>query len=347
MRVLLIKTSSMGDIIHTLPAITDASLAIPGIQFDWVVEEAFTDIPSWHPSVSKVIPVAFRRLRKNPLTLPLSQEWRRFRKEVREKEYDLILDAQGLVKSAWLTRIARGPRAGLDFHSARETLASLSYQHRYKVNFYQHAINRMRSLFSLALHYPLPSSFPVIGCQPLQQKPLPTFDTPYLVFLHGTTWEAKEWPESYWIELAKLAHCAGFKIKMTGGKAHELARAYRIAANKEWVDVLPTLTISEMAHMLLGASATVAVDTGFGHLSAALNVPTVSLYGPTDPNLTGAIGKKSRHLTISFACSPCLKQSCMYKQFSITRPACYSLIPPSKVWWTVRQLLPNRENCSQ
>jgi heptosyltransferase-1 len=128
MHVLLIKTSSMGDVIHALPALTDAMRAIPGIRFDWVVEEAFQEIPAWHPAVDRVIPVALRRWRKKPLKALISGEWRRFKRALRERQYDLVLDSQGLMKSAWLAQKARGPRAGFDKKSAREPLASWFYQ---------------------------------------------------------------------------------------------------------------------------------------------------------------------------------------------------------------------------
>ena len=128
MRVLLIKTSSLGDVIHTLPALTDAARAIPGIRFDWVVEEGFAEIPAWHPAVDAVIPVAIRRWRKKPLQAVRSGEWSNFKRRLRETQYDLVIDAQGLLKSAWLTRYARAEVVGLDKSSAREPLAARFYQ---------------------------------------------------------------------------------------------------------------------------------------------------------------------------------------------------------------------------
>ncbi|MBV9575888.1 MAG: lipopolysaccharide heptosyltransferase 1, partial [Gammaproteobacteria bacterium] len=132
MRVLLIKTSSMGDIIHTLPALTDASKAIPDIEFDWVIEEAFAMIPHWHASVRNSIPVALRRWRKAIFAHQTQAEFKTLRKELQQVPYDLILDAQGLVKSAFLGFFAAGIRVGLDWQSARENLASLIYQQKYK-----------------------------------------------------------------------------------------------------------------------------------------------------------------------------------------------------------------------
>ncbi len=334
MRVLLIKTSSMGDVIHTLPALTDAGRAIPDIQFDWMVEESFTDIPPWHANVARVIPVAWRRWRKNLFSRQTYQEWKTWRQQLRAQQYDLILDAQGLIKSALLSLFARGPRAGLDVASARETCAAWFYQQRYKVNFYQHAVVRMRQLFSHALHYPLPETPPDFGLDKsafLMPAAIPATEK-YLVFLHGTTWSSKQWPEAYWVQLAKKAALAGMRIKIGGGNAAEVARAERIAAQCDAVDVMPYLKIAEMAAVLAHAQAAIAVDTGFGHLAAALGVPTITIYGATNPEYTSTVGERAVNLAAHFPCSPCLKRNCTYTKPSVVVPACYETVPPEKVW---------------
>lgn len=134
MRVLIVKTSSMGDVLHTLPALTDAQRAIPGIQFDWVVEEGFAQIPSWHSTVDRVIPVAIRRWRKAWFSAPIKAERKAFHDAVRLQQYDAIIDAQGLVKSAALvTRLARGIKHGMDWSTAREPLASLFYNRKHHI----------------------------------------------------------------------------------------------------------------------------------------------------------------------------------------------------------------------
>jgi len=339
MRVLLIKTSSMGDIIHTLPALTDAGIAIPNIKFDWMIEESFADIPPWHSFVDQVIPVALRRWRKEMFARSTRVEWQRMRQQLDKHDYDVVLDAQSLVKSAFLSFFAQGSRrAGLDWRSARESLASLIYQKKYTVDFYQHAIVRMRSLFSQALGYALPTTPPdfAINRQLFQQFKLPE---KYLVFLHGTMWATKQWPETYWIQLAALAASAGYRIKISGGNDEEVARAYRIAATCPAVDVSPRLDIASMAALLANADAAVAVDTGFGHLAAALDVPTVSIYGPTNPDYTGALGTNSLHLAANFPCAPCLSRLCTYKAPSDVTPACYQTVPPMRVWATLSELL--------
>lgn len=337
MRVLLIKTTSMGDLIHTLPALTDASRAIPGITFDWVVEDVFKDIPRWHPAVDKIIPVALRRWRKGVFSQETRSGLSQLRQQVRQQHYDLILDAQGLVKSSLLTFFASGTRAGLDWKSARESLASLAYQRKFKVDFYQHAIVRMRTLFSLALGYPLPASIPDYGLNKQQFSPQVSDDN-YLVFLFGTTWTSKQWPETYWSQLAELAGKSGLRVKVSGNNAEELQAAGRIAANHTNVDILPRLTIAEMANLLANAKAAVAVDTGFGHLAAALDIPTVSIYGSTNPAYTGALGKSAVNLAANFPCSPCLSRECTYKGVSSVTPACYATVEPLRVWTALQAL---------
>ncbi|NNT93640.1 lipopolysaccharide heptosyltransferase I [Stutzerimonas nitrititolerans] len=297
MRVLLIKTSSLGDVVHTLPALTDAQRAIPGIQFGWVVEEGFAEIPAWHPAVAQVIPVAIRRWRKSLWQTLRSGEWRRFKARLRETHYDLVIDAQGLLKSAWLTRYVKAPVAGLDRDSAREPLASRFYDRRYAVPRDQHALERVRQLFAQALGYELPQG---IGDYGLDRAQLATpGEEPYLLFLHGTTWPSKHWPEAYWRELAERMSAFGWAIRLPWGNAEEKARAERIAEGIAGASVLPRLNLGGVAKVVAGARACVAVDTGLGHLAAALDVPSISLYGPTLPGRVGAYGRSQVHLCAS------------------------------------------------
>lgn len=338
MRVLVIKTSSMGDVIHTFPAITDAGRALPSITFDWVVEEGFAQIPAWHPLVKNVIPVALRRWRKNLFSAKTYQEWREFRKKIAATHYDLIIDAQGLLKSAWLSRSAKGIRAGLDFHSAREPLASLFYQRTFSVDKKQHAITRVRQLFSQILGYPIPETVAEYGID--REKFIAQHDAnPYLIFLHGTTWTTKHWPEEYWLALAKIANEKGLAVKLAWGSPAEKERAERIAANCAQAEALPKLSLHEVARVIAGATAVVAMDTGLGHLTAALDVPAVSLYGPTDPFLTGTLGRSQVHLSAQFACAPCFNKECTYRGFSSLKPACFETLPPLLVWDALEKLL--------
>jgi heptosyltransferase-1 len=232
--------------------------------------------------------------------------------------------------------------AGLDWGSAREPLASLVYQRKCTVNFYQHAVVRMRSLFSQALDYPLPETAPDFGLDRRQFNHVSAAmkeDGKYIVFLHGTTWTSKQWPEAYWIKLSEMAARAGYRIKISSSYADEMERAGRIAKNGAAVDMLPNLNIPQMAELLANAEAAVAVDTGLGHLAAALGVPTVSIYGPTNPEYTGALGSSSVHTTASFPCAPCLARVCKYKEAAEVTPACYTTVRPEVVWEALSQLV--------
>lgn len=292
MRVLIVKTSSMGDVLHTLPALTDAQQVMPDIQFDWVVEEGFAQIPSWHAAVDRVIPVAIRRWRKAWFSAPIKAERKAFRDAVRLQQYDAIIDAQGLVKSAALvTRLARGIKHGMGWSTAREPLASLFYNRKHHIAKQQHAVERTRELFAKSLGYSRPQSQ---GDYAIAQHFLKEGNADagqYAVFLHATTRDDKHWPEANWRELIGLLNNVGIRIKLPWGAPHEEARARRLANGFSYVDVLPRMTLGEVARVLAGAKFVVSVDTGLSHLTAALDRPNITLYGPTDPGLIGGYGK--------------------------------------------------------
>ncbi|XKM13813.1 lipopolysaccharide heptosyltransferase RfaC [Orbaceae bacterium ac157xtp] len=291
-KVLIVKTSSMGDVIHTLPALTDACNQIKDIQFDWVVEENFAQIPSWHDSVDRVIPVAIRRWRKNWFAKDIRHERNEFIKQLRLKKYDAVIDAQGLIKSAFLiTRKAHGIKHGLDWNSAREPIASWFYDKKHFVEKNMHAVERTRQLFAKSLEYQLPNDS--LGDYAIAKhflSNLPLNDQPYLIFLHSTTRDDKHWIEKEWRDLIRLVQPLGFKIKLPWGTEVEQQRAYRLANGFEHVEVLPKLTLSQVANVLVGAKAVVSVDTGLSHLTASLDRPNITLYGPTDPKLIGGYG---------------------------------------------------------
>ncbi len=335
MRVLLIKTSSLGDVVHTLGAVTDALRARPHMRFDWVVEEAFAEIPAWHPGVDRVIPLALRRWRKRPLQA--GGEWRAFMRDLRGQSYDCVLDAQGLIKSAVITRLARGPRTGLDGRSAREPLAALAYQRKIAVPKGEHAVARLRTLFARALDYDLPHDALDYGIDPAR---LPKVSVPHdsLVFLHGTTWTTKHWPEAYWRELAALVAGQGRRIVLPWGNDEERARARRIAEGLAEVQVLPRLSLAELAAVISAAQGVIGVDTGLAHLAAALRVPTVTMYGATDPGLTGTYGEGQTHLRAQFQCAPCLRRECLYSGVSKQHPACYEALTPLRAWEAMNAL---------
>lgn len=335
MRVLIVKTSSMGDVVHTLPALTDAQHALPGIRFDWVVEEAYAEIPAWHPAVDKVIPIAFRRWRKQLWRTLGCDEWRVFRNLMGARSYDYIIDAQGLIKSALITPLSDGIRCGFNRDSAREPLAALLYQRRFEVDKNLHAVERIRHLFALTLGYTRQTQEGDYGIDKTRFA-TSLVKRPYLVFLHGTTWLTKHWPESYWTMLAHLCCDAGFDVYLPWGNEAELLRAGRIANSVPGAQVLPKMGLNQLAGVLAAARAVVGVDTGLAHLAAALGVPSVTLYGATSPLRTGTYGQSQTHLCANFRCAPCLKRQCTYTGDALVQPACYQTLPPERVWEALR-----------
>lgn len=349
MRVLIVKVSSLGDVIHTLPAVTDAVRAKRELRFDWVVEEAFAEIPSWHPAVDKVIPVALRRWRKNPFRTWRSGEFRSFKVNLQEQHYDLVIDAQGLIKSGIISRLSRGLTVGLSNRAIREPLATLFYNVVYTVPWQQHAVDRVRELFARTFHY----SFDYQSCD--YGLSLARFREPvkpgerYLVFFHGTTWESKLWPDDYWQKLAAIAGANGYRVKLLWGNAGERERARLIARAGVHVEVLDQLTLGQIARLLTNCSGAVAVDTGLGHLAAALSVPVISVYGSSNPDLTGTYGRRQLHLRPVLDCAPCMSKKCHYSgpeqgdeldgRHFVVQPACYRENPPEKVWTRLTGLM--------
>lgn len=332
--ILIIKTSSLGDVIHTLPALTDAASQIK-CQFDWVVEENFAEIPQWHPAVRRVIPVAVRRWRKNPIAA--RGEWQHFVTQLQQQNYDYVIDAQGLFKSAWLSRWAVGKRHGLDWHSAREPWASWAYHQRYFVDKQQHAVERVRQLFAQVLNYSL-DNLPLdygIAAQFPRQSAVPNT----LIFLHGTAWRTKQLPESLWFSLAERAIAAGFHIRLTWGDAAELARARRIAAASSHIELIEKGNLHSFATALSQAQTVIGVDTGLAHLAAALAIPSMTIYGATAPRLTGTYNVKQLHVLTAFPCSPCFRKKCRYPQDSELFPPCYGELSLDQVWQKLQELL--------
>ncbi len=350
MKVLIVKVSSLGDIIHTLPAVTDAFRAKRGLRFDWVVEEAFTEIPAWHPAVDRVIPVALRRWRGQMFSAWRSGEIRRFRQDLKQEYYDLVIDAQGLIKSGLISRMARGLTVGLSNHTIREPLATLFYNIAYTVPWQQHAVERVRELFSRTFNYSIDGRSCHYGIDPADFRlPAAQEASKNLIFFHGTTWQSKHWPEPYWRQLAAMAVAAGYEVKLPWGNEEELARARRIQSTMAGVTILDRLSLTGVARELCDASAVVAVDTGLAHLAAALNVPTVTIHGASSPELTGTYAKRQLHLKSSLPCAPCLKRECQYQgearydqdggqRFQVW-PACYAELAPRQVWAQLQTLL--------
>ncbi len=308
-RVLIVKLSSLGDVIHTLPAVTEAAKHCPGVTFDWLCEPAFSDIPKLHPAINQVFEAPLRKWRRQPVRSIFAGEMRQLKKQLRQIRYDIVIDAQGLIKSSVLARWAKAPVQGPDANSAREGMASLGYARKYTWDKSNHATMRIKQLFGKILGY-TPTDALDYG---LKQTITTTYQntSPFVFFFHGTTWESKHWPLQYWQQLADLANTHQLPVKLLWGNATEYERAQAIARTHPNIEIIAHhLPFIEIMQLLAQASAVVSVDTGLSHLAAAMHTPTISLYGPTDPKLAGTRGPNQIHLQSNLACAPCLMRHC-------------------------------------
>ncbi len=284
-RILFVKTSSLGDVVHNCPAVSDVAHAAPGAAIDWVVEESFAGIPALHPQVRRTIPVAVRRWRGSLWQPHVWSEMRAFRRALREERYDLVIDTQGLLKSALLARAARGERHGMDAASAREPVAARFYEVRHAVARGQHAVDRNRQLAAAALGSAVPAGcdygLRVGAALPLEMH------APYAVLLTMTSRTDKLWPEDQWIELGRLLAARGWRSLLPWGSTEEKARAGRIAAGIGDALVPRRMELAELAGLLGGARGVAGVDTGLTHLAAALGTPSVGIYLSSQARLTG------------------------------------------------------------
>jgi heptosyltransferase-1 len=288
-RVLLIKTSSLGDVIHCLPAVSDMARETPGLELDWMVEQSLAEIPRLHPAVTRVVPTQLKYWRRH---LFAPQTWREFgemRRAIAERPYDRIIDAQGLIRSALLSRLARGPHCGYDRASVREPPASLFYDRRFEAGVTLHAVERMRRLAAQAMGYDLPDELDYgLSVEGARPRWLPKGR--YVVGLHATARADKTWEERRWVELARCLASNGLMIVLPWGGAEEHQRSHRIASGIKGAIVPPELGYAEIAALLGAAAAVVGVDTGLTHLASALGAPTVAIYAASWSEFNGVIG---------------------------------------------------------
>jgi len=290
MRILIIKTSSLGDVVHMFPAVSDIHARYPSTTIDWVVEEAFAELPGWHPAVHDVIPVALRRWKHSLVRRKTWSEVSNGIAELKKRNYDIVIDAQGLLKSALIARRASGMHWGYDRHSIRESLASLFYQRKASVSRSLHAITRNRILCSQALDYDLTKLPLNYGLTLNFGIELPVgVKTPFIMAFHGTSRADKEWPEQYWVTFAVAMRRQQIQVLMPWGNQVEKGRAERVAACSDNIVVLPRITLTDIAALVQNSRGVIGMDTGLIHAAAALRKPVLALYQSTLPELTGAL----------------------------------------------------------
>lgn len=281
-RILFVKTSSLGDVVHNCPAVSDAVRDSPGAQIDWVVEESFAAVARMHRAVRRVIPVAVRRWRSALWSAAVWREIAAFRRSIAAERYEAVIDTQGLLKSALVSRLAAGRKHGMDRASAREPIAARFYDVVHAVPRTLHAVERNRRLTAAALGYAVDG-----GCDYGLRARAAGSAGAYAVFLTMTSRADKLWPESHWIELGRAL---ALPVVLPWGSEAERSRAERIGQRIGQAVVPSRKPIDELAAVLANAKGVFGLDSGLTHLAAALGAPTVGIYCASDPALTGLYG---------------------------------------------------------
>lgn len=285
--VLVVRPSSLGDIVHALALVADVRAHRPDVEIDWVAEEAFAALPALHPGVRRVIEVALRRWRHHLLDPATWRELRAFRRDVARDRYDAVLDLQEQMKGALIAMCARGPRHGPDRASIREAAATLLHDFHHRIDPNTHFALRCRELAAAALGYRVegPPRYGLVAPPPADGDIAP--GRPYLVLFHATSRADKRWHDANWRALVAALATAGFAVLLPWGTDGERRDASRIAAGEPRAIVPPRQSLTALASVIARAHAVVGVDTGLVHLAAALGTPTVALFASTDPALAG------------------------------------------------------------
>ncbi len=341
MKVLLVKMSSMGDILHTFPALSDLQRARPDIHLHWVVEKPFVELAGWHPGAERIIPIEQRRWlrQRNRASWQAFRQWRR---ELRKTAYDAVIDSQALTKSALIARQARrsGPLHGFHPRDIREKPAGWLVTNRHRVDPDQHAINRQRALFAAAFGYTHEGA-PDFGIRDTVRAIASPPAQPRVMLIPGTTWANKHWHLPHWITLASELIAQGEAVEIVWGSPGEQAMARQIREQCPEV-VVPDerLTIPQVAGRLAHARAAVGMDTGFSHIAGAVGTPTIALYGPTAPGHYGLLGAHTGNESLALDCQPCHQRQCKWLPKGSTQaPPCMRELTPERILAQLNRLL--------
>ncbi|MFN3714033.1 MAG: lipopolysaccharide heptosyltransferase I [Alcanivoracaceae bacterium] len=338
MKALLVKMSSLGDIVHTLPAISDLQAARPDVRLHWLVERSYAELAGWHQGVEQVWPIDQRSWLRQRRWV----DWRAFvaqRQQWREQHFDLVVDAQGLIKSALIARsVGARDCHGFDRASSREALAGWLMSSAHGVDPLLPAVARTRHLFAEVFGYRLSASVD-FGIQ--HHFVRVTRDERAMVLLPGSSWASKYWPRAHWQQLASQAMTAGWRVSVVWGSDDERRFAQQLAA------VLPQInlathreTITEVATRLAGAGMVVGLDSGFCHLAAALGKPVIALFGASSATRFGVLGSPASNLSVCLSCSPCHQRQCPRLSSGEHDAPCMTALTAEAVWNQILALSP-------
>ncbi|WOB10258.1 lipopolysaccharide heptosyltransferase I [Piscinibacter gummiphilus] len=320
MRVLIVKLSSLGDVVHAMPVVHDIRSVYSGARIDWVVEPAFAPLVRRVQGIGEVIECAQRRWRKRWWTSAVRAEWREFKRKLTAERYDAVIDLQGLTKSALVARMAQGPSFGLANKtegSGYEWPVRWLIDQTIEITPRIHALDRSRELAARALNYQVSGS-PYFGllshAEPLAQ--------PTVVFVHGTSRDDKLWPEECWVELGQRMVASGVAVALPHAGPVELARAERIArAIGPQASVWPQMSLDALVDRLGAAQGVIGVDSGLSHIAVALNLPHVQLYNFPTAWRTGPLAAHGHHHQAALEREPTPEVDLVWATWQVVRRA--------------------------
>ena len=287
----------MGDLMHALPALTEAKEHITDISFDWVVDKNFASVPSWHPLVDKTIVTDHRNWRRQLFSKKSRESLQQVLREINGTQYDLVVDMQNNLKSALVSFLSKHRVTGMDAKSVREYPAHLAYSTKINVDKDLHAIERQKKLLAEALDYSYSMKNVDYGAL-LETFIEPNINLPnkYVVLVQNASWITKQWSIAKWQKLVQYFDGKNIKMILPSGNLNELERAKEIASistNAQAIDLMP---LNEIAYIIKNANFCICSDTGLAHLSALSGTPSITLYGPTETALIGTYGKNQVHI---------------------------------------------------
>jgi len=279
-RILIVKLSSLGDVVHAMPAVQDIRARTPSAAIDWVVEKGFAPLVARCEGVAEAIPCELRRWTRAPLSHETRHEWRAFRTRLRSVRYDAVIDLQGLTKSALVARAARVSETGKRFAMANRTEgAGYEAPTRWVADVaiplepHVHAVQRSREICARALGYDIPPGLK-FGLHAKSQA-----ETNEVCFVHGTSRADKVWPVANWLETGRRLIVQGHTIGLPHGSEEEKRRSEAIARELGGAaQVWPRLDLGSLTDRLASCAGVIGVDSGLSHIAVALGLPHVQVY---------------------------------------------------------------------
>ena len=287
----------MGDLMHALPALTEAKSHIEDISFDWVVDTNFASVPSWHPLVNKIITTDHRNWKKHLFSKDSRKSLREVINQINESDYDVVVDMQNNLKSAFISYLCKHDVVGMDSRSVREYPAHLAYSKKINVDKKLHAIERQKKLLGEALGYDYKRKFIDYGAS-FKNFIEPNIKLPnkYIVLVQNASWVTKQWSIENWQYLIQFLENKNIDMLFPSGNLKELERAKEICSVSEKAQAIDLMSLNEIAYIIKNADFCICSDTGLAHLSALTGTPSITLYGPTKTSLIGTTGINQNHL---------------------------------------------------